>query len=122
MMDCVQRDIYVAAVVHAVSSSTSLLVFASHAFVPAPYRIQQNIRGGKLSWFLWFFTQSRNVFLQIMALSIGNVSLQACYRESFSMNGNLYPNHENFPTRRLPYTVYHWRRKLLKVRGATLLN
>ena len=31
-----------------------------------------------------------NVFPQIMALSIGNVSLQACYRESFSCEWQFY--------------------------------
>ena len=32
-----------------------------------------------------------NVFRQIMALSVGNVRLQACYRESFPTNGNFVP-------------------------------
>ena len=32
-----------------------------------------------------------NVFPRIMALSIGNVSLQACYRRSFPVNGNFVP-------------------------------
>ena len=32
-----------------------------------------------------------NVFPRIMALLIGNVGLQACYRESFPVNGNFVP-------------------------------
>ena len=32
-----------------------------------------------------------NVFPRLMALSIGNVSLQACYHESFPANGNFVP-------------------------------
>ena len=37
------------------------------------------------------FHSIANVFPRIMALSIGNVSLQACYRESFPSNGNFVP-------------------------------
>ena len=37
------------------------------------------------------FHSIANVFPQIMVLSIGNVSLQACYREIFPANGNFVP-------------------------------
>ena len=41
-----------------------------------------------------------NFFPRIMALSIGNVSLQACYRKNFPRMAILYPNRESFPTRK----------------------
>ena len=37
------------------------------------------------------FDSIANVFPQIMALSIGNVSLQACHHKSFPANVNFVP-------------------------------
>ena len=44
-----------------------------------------------------------NLFPQIMALSISYVSLQACYRKSFSVNDHLHSKCKSF----LPQTFYH---------------
>ena len=50
---------------------------------------------------------SENLFLQIMALLIGNISLQRCYNESFTMNSHFPLKIQNFSSANaLPYTAY----------------
>ena len=51
------------------------------------YHIWQNVQEETFA----VFHSIANVFPQIMALSIGNVSLQVCYHESFPVNGNFVP-------------------------------
>ena len=51
-----------------------------------PYMAKHS-RGKTFAVFMVFYSIA-NVFPQIMALSIGNVSLQACYHKSFPANNN----------------------------------
>ena len=55
---------------------------------------------GKKVWgvaLLQFFHSIANLFSQIMALSIGNISLQAHYRERFPANNHFHSKCKNFP-------------------------
>ena len=65
-------------------------MYTVYAESVASYRIRQNVRGGKFSWFSWFFTQSQ-MFPTNYGLVDCNVSLQACYHESFAANRNFVP-------------------------------
>ena len=51
------------------------------------YRIRKTLKGETFT----VFHSIVNDFQQIMALLISNVSLQACYCESFPTNGNFVP-------------------------------
>ena len=67
------------------------------------------------------FSLNCKCFPRIMALSIGNVSLQHASVKVFLRMESLYPNHESFPTRKfshlkvLPYTVVVYSRSVALV-------
>ena len=57
-------------------------------------------------WFLWNFTWSQNLFPQLMALLISNISLQSCYCESFTANSYFLLKIQKYsPTDVFPFTV-----------------
>ena len=49
-----------------------------------PYAIKRS--RGKRLWFCMILHSIMSLFLRIMTLSISNISLQACYCESFPVN------------------------------------
>ena len=67
-----------------------------------PYTVER--LGGKLSQFSQFFIQSQIFSHELcMALSIGNISLPACYCEKFPANNHFHSKHESFP----PQIFFH---------------
>ena len=63
---------------------TYTYIYIIHAYMYTPYMAKCS-RGKTFVVFMVFHSIA-NLFPQIMALSIGNTSLQACYSESFPVN------------------------------------
>ena len=75
-----------------------------YACLTTVYCIQENVCGGKL---FVVFHSTTNLFLQIMALSISNISLQNCYSKSFTVNSYFQLKPWKFsPIDVFPCTVY----------------
>ena len=81
------------------------------------YRIWENICGGKLLR----FCLSVNLFQQIMALSISNISLQKCYITNVLPRAAIFHSkHENFPCECFPIygmLVFTWAVTFLECTG-----
>ena len=86
---------------------TSFMHFIA-SFMPygGLYHIQQNVSRGENFAVFTILHSTMNLFLQIMALSISNISLQNCYSKSFTVN-SYFPlkTRKFYPTDFFLYTL-----------------